>query len=231
MIQMQMQNIPLQMAKTNIHRAYNQLREKIITCELLPGDKLKIESLKVMLDMGTTPIRESLSLLTSDGLVNRMDQRGFCVAPISRANFQEILMLRCSLEDMALRKSMKNGDIAWEEHLVILHHRLSRANVSDIDVWEHHHKNFHMALIAQSECPILLNFCNKLYDQNIRYRFLAKNVSNYKDRNVLVEHTDILTTVLNGNADTASNILIQHYKNTGKFLNKILDKSTVTGWT
>jgi len=56
------------------------LRDAIITGEIAPGEKLKVESLKTTLSMGTSPVREALSLLTSDQLVERRDQRGFRAA-------------------------------------------------------------------------------------------------------------------------------------------------------
>jgi GntR family carbon starvation induced transcriptional regulator len=75
-------------------RVYHEMRTRIIQCEIAPGEKLKIKSLKVMLNAGATPIHEALSLLTSDQLVERIGQRGFIAASASEANLQEIIMLR-----------------------------------------------------------------------------------------------------------------------------------------
>ncbi|CAN0599141.1 unnamed protein product, partial [Ectocarpus sp. 12 AP-2014] len=73
--------------------AYLKLREMILTGELPAGEKLKIEQLRGLLSTGASPVREALSLLTSDMLVERIDQRGFRAAPVGKANFEEILML------------------------------------------------------------------------------------------------------------------------------------------
>ncbi|MBM7038484.1 GntR family transcriptional regulator [Vibrio ulleungensis] len=219
-----------QEGKTAINRVYHQLRTMIIKCELSPGEKLKIESLKNRLDIGASPIREALSLLTSDGLVNRLDQRGFIVAPISRANFDEILMLRCQLDVLALQQSIEFGDQQWEEKLVILHHRLNRADPSDFETWENTHKSFHMGLISQCNSPILLRYCNQLYDQNIRYRFLAEESVDYQNRKVSDEHGEILQATLDRNASVASDSLIKHYKRTGKGLVSVLEKSRLHAW-
>ncbi|MEN0001295.1 MAG: GntR family transcriptional regulator, partial [Pseudomonadota bacterium] len=61
-------------------RAYARLKDDIISGALPPGSKLKIEKLRKTYNAGTSPIREALSLLTSDHLVERIDQRGFRVA-------------------------------------------------------------------------------------------------------------------------------------------------------
>ena len=209
-------------ASSATQTAYLTLRRMIVTGVLKPGEKLKIETLRTRLDTGASPIREALSLLTSDSLVERIDQRGFRAAPTNKANFDEILALRCDLEDMALRKSIANRTEAWEEHVVLAHHRMVRAKKSGTDQFEELHKAFHLALLANCDGPILLKFCSQLYDLNIRYRFLAGSSLNYKRRDVSSEHQAILDAALAGNADLASQNLIHHYKKTGAFLGDLL---------
>jgi len=199
--------------------AYVSLREMILTGKLAAGEKLKIEQLRAMLDTGASPVREALSLLTSDMLVERLDQRGFRAAPANLANFQEILSLRCALEDMALRQSIAQADSDWEEQLVLVHHRMKRASgQSDIPTFEAAHKAFHMALLSNANSPILLRYCGQLYDLNIRYRYLAAAGTDYRKRDVGAEHDEILDAAVRGDADEASRALINHYRLTGEYL-------------
>lgn len=139
--------------------AYLALREMILTGALPAGQKLKIYQLRVMLDTGASPIREALSLLTSDMLVERFDQRGFCASPVNKANFDEILALRCALEDLGLRQSIAASTPDWEERLVLAHHRMKKATDQDRATFEQAHKRFHMALLANSGSPMLEKFC------------------------------------------------------------------------
>lgn len=208
-------------------RAYVALRRMIVTGELKPGEKLKIDGLRKRLDTGASPIREALSLLTSDNLVERLDQRGFRTAEVSSANFQEILLLRCTLEDLALRESIENATDAWEETIVLAHHRMQRAKSSGSDAFEPLHKEFHMALLANAQSPILVKFCSQLYDLNIRYRYLAGNALNYQSRDVGDEHTGILDASIARDADLASDRLLNHYKMTGAFLSGLLGSGTL----
>lgn len=200
------------------HRAYQILRQKILLGDLQPGKKLKIESLRKALDMGSSPIREALSLLTSDQLVQRIDQRGFKTSPISPDNFQEILNIRCTLEEKALRDSVENSTPKWEEDIVLAHHRMIRAVSESDEIHEKCHKMFHMTLISGSKSPILMRFCSQLYDLNIRYRHIAGKTKGYPKRDVSEEHQNILDAALSGNADSAADLLLNHYKKTGNFL-------------
>ncbi|AXI44788.1 GntR family transcriptional regulator [Sulfitobacter sp. SK012] len=203
--------------------AYLTLRGMILTGELPAGQKLKIEQLRGILKTGASPVREALSLLTSDMLVERIDQRGFRAAPANKANFEEILTLRCTLEDLALRQSIANASPSWEERLVLTHHHMKKAAKKDTAVFEEAHKTFHMALLANSGLPMLERYCSQLYDLNIRYRYLAATSSTYQSRDVSGEHDEILEAAVQHNQDSASASLLNHYRRTGDYLSKGLD--------
>lgn len=189
--------------------------------------KLKIDGLRARLDTGASPIREALSLLTSDNLVERVDQRGFRTAEISSDNFRDILTLRCTLEDLALRQSIAKSTQAWEEQIVLAHHRMQRAEDEELESFEDLHKDFHMTLLNNADSPILLKFCSQLYDLNIRYRYLAGSGLDYQRRNVSKEHSDILAACIARDADAASESLLNHYRLTGAFLSGLLGNGSL----
>lgn len=212
-------------------RAYDQLKHDIISGKLRPGSKLKIEQLRQIYDAGTSPIREALSLLTSDHLVERMDQRGFRVTPVSSDEFDELLKTRCWLECAAIKESVMHGSAEWEESVVLANYRLSRTprslpgeeDAAD-EAWERAHKQFHMTLLSACGSSIMLKFCDQLYDQNIRYRQLSRK-SAYPSRDVSDEHNAICDAVVKRDGDKASALLLDHYQRTSKFVLVELDKS------
>lgn len=203
--------------ETSATRAtYLALRDMILQGQLPAGEKLKIEQLRTLLDVGASPVREALSLLTSDMLVERIDQRGFRAAPANLANFEEILTLRCTLEDMALRKSISRSTVDWEDKLVLAHHRMKRS--IGADTFENAHKAFHMTLLSNAQSPMMERYCGQLYDLNVRYRYLAASGARYQSRNVAAEHDTIFDAAVQGDADMASEALISHYRLTGEYL-------------
>jgi GntR family transcriptional regulator, carbon starvation induced regulator len=216
-------------SETLTSRAYANVRRDIIEGRLTPGLKLKIEELRDRYEVGASPIREALSLLSSDGLVDRIEQRGFRVADISHDEFADILNVRCWLEEKALRESIANGDANWEEALVLAAFRLAKeprsTGTNDNFVanrgWEMHHKAFHTALIAACGSPTLLTYCDQLYDKNVRYRNLAGAIS-YPARDPSEEHEAILQATLARDPDTAVTHLTNHYRKTGELLSDTL---------
>lgn len=205
-------------------QAYLRLREDIISGRLKPGQKLKIEELRSKYAVGSSPIREALSLLTSDHFVQRLDQRGFKVADVSATEFEELLKTRCWLEGKALQESIANGGSSWEEKVVLAAYRLTRVPraeagekfVANVE-WEKRHKHFHMTLISACNSSFLIKFCDQLYDQNVRYRQLAGK-SSYPTRDISAEHGAICDAALARNAELATELLFAHYNNTGEFL-------------
>ncbi|MEM7045521.1 MAG: GntR family transcriptional regulator [Pseudomonadota bacterium] len=213
---------------------YERVRADILTGVLEPGQKLKIDELRQAYGSGSSPIREALSLLTSDKLVERVDQRGFRVALVSAEAFDELLTTRCWLEERAIGEAIKRGGKDWEERVVLAEYHLSRTARSTSrnafianQEWERSHKAFHMALLSACGSSILMNFCDQLYDQNIRYRHVAGKVA-YPKRNIEKEHRTIMQAALDRDVTSAVAVLLDHYRTTGSYLTKALPSRSTT---
>jgi GntR family carbon starvation induced transcriptional regulator len=203
---------------------YGRIRDDIVRGRLPPASKLKIEVLREHYGVGATPIREALSLLTADGLVARVDQRGFRVSEVSSSEFEELLEIRCTIEGRALRLSVERGDSDWEERVVLARYRLHRTPRiigGDDTEWERCHKSFHMTLISACGSQTLLRMCNQLYDENNRYRYIARLGPNARPT-VYQEHDALAETALARNVDKAVQLLAEHYTATGHLLREAL---------
>ena len=199
------------------------IRADILTARLRPGKKLSLKMLSGLYGCGASPVREALTSLTSEGLVERIDRRGFFVAGISSRDFADILFNRGFMEVEALRQSIALGDGAWEESVLIAHFRLStlERDTQDKDGsrlpnsdWEAAHKRFHMALLSACPSRILLENCEHLHELNNRYRLYARTVQG-PARSVEAEHKRLCDLALSRSADAAAQALIEHYQHTG----------------
>ena len=203
---------------------YDQLRTDLLDGSLVPGGKLAIEALSERYASSQTPLREALNRLVADGLVQRREQRGFVVADISAADLAEITKTRCWLEETALRESIAARSTAWEEALVLAHHRLARtprsldaARFVDNPDWEPLHRAFHRALISACGSRWLLGFCAQLADQHHRYRRLSAPRA-FAKRAVPGEHQQLLDAALAGQADEAVALLRAHFERTAQVI-------------
>jgi DNA-binding GntR family transcriptional regulator len=200
------------------------LRTALLDGTMEPGSKLAIEALADRYATSPTPLREALNRLVSEGLVDRREQRGFVVPPISAADLEEITRTRIWLEEVALRESIAAHTTAWEEALVLAHHRLSRTPRSlsekrfeDNPAWEPLHRAFHRALIAGCGSRWLLAFCDQLADQHHRYRRLSAPRA-FAKRGVKTEHQQLMEAAIEGRADDAVALLRAHFERTAKII-------------
>lgn len=215
---------PTAATATRATSLYDQLRGDLLGGVLEPGGKLAIEALAEHYASSATPLREALNRLVADGLVERREQRGFAVAPISAHDLEEITRTRCWLEEIALRESIAAHRTDWEEALVLAHHRLARTPRSlssrqfeDNPEWEPLHRAFHRALIGGCGSRWLMSFCEQLADQHHRYRRLSAPRAFHK-RAVHGEHQALLQAALDGRADEAVALLKGHFERTARII-------------
>lgn len=95
-----------------------RIKLAILRGDLPPHSKLRLDELRVQFGVSLSPLREALSRLSREGLIQVEDQRGYRVAPVSRHNLKELVRLRTEFECLALGEAIKNGDIEWEASLL-----------------------------------------------------------------------------------------------------------------
>jgi DNA-binding GntR family transcriptional regulator len=80
---------------------YEVLRQKIMNNQLPGGSQLLEDQVSADLQVSRTPVREALSRLESDGLVQPVRRHGYLVAPITIADIDEIYQVLSPLETVA----------------------------------------------------------------------------------------------------------------------------------
>lgn len=92
-------------APTRRDLAYHSLRQRLLQGEFAPGTRLGEERLAAEIGVSRTPIREALSRLHSEGLVERLSDGGFGPTLINLHLILELYEIRFALERFALRRS------------------------------------------------------------------------------------------------------------------------------
>lgn len=195
--------------------AFERLRQDILGGALRPEERLRIQALSERYGIGATAIREALSRLVPDGLVESEDQRGFFVAPVSRDDLMDLTQTRIEVEQMALRLAMERGDVEWESQLLSAFHRLSRAEPPTSPeravVWAQTHQQFHEALVAGCHSAWTLRLCRLLYEKSERYRNLSALRTRKGDRDIAAEHRGLMDAAMARDAATACRLLSEHF--------------------
>ncbi len=209
--------------------AFEALRADILLGELRPDERLRIQTLSERYNIGSTAIREALSRLVTDGLVESEEQRGFCVAPVSQEELVDLTQTRIQIEQLALRQAVERGDVEWETRILSSFHRLSRTDlptsVEKHAAWALAHRQFHESLVSGCRSEWLMRLCGLLYDKSERYRNLAEKYRNSstavpasQGRNTADEHQQLMEAVMGKDADLACKILEDHFWQTANII-------------
>jgi DNA-binding GntR family transcriptional regulator len=154
------------------------LRRDISFGTLLPDQKLKIEALRQRYGGSNHSMRETLRLLSAEGLVEATAQRGFRVTSATEDDLKDINLVRSELEKVALEMAIDQGDVAWEGRLIAAHHALQKAEAlvagdpDDLHAleWDEAYRAFSVALIQACNSPRMIDLQRKFFDQSRRFR-------------------------------------------------------------
>jgi DNA-binding GntR family transcriptional regulator len=216
------------------HDAYERLREQLLACRFPPGARLTIAELCKTFSVSQGAVREALSRLTAEGLVEARPQQGFRVMPISAADVWALTTARCDVEALCLTRSIVLGDLAWEGRILAAYHTLSRTPQAKTKDKGHYspefiaaHGAFLDSLVSACDNPWLARMRDMLCAQAKRYRGLSAPVTTTQ-RNVLKELRDVMEAALSRDASSAADKLSLHMLESAKQLIKRLDAAAGT---
>jgi DNA-binding GntR family transcriptional regulator len=79
-------------------RAYNDIKQQVISGELALGEHFEAGQLAEDLGMSRTPVREALLRLQNEGIIEIIAKKGIRVVPLSPVDLQEIYQIITGLE-------------------------------------------------------------------------------------------------------------------------------------
>lgn len=206
--------------RTLTKSVYEQLRSDVLSGQLKPGEKLGVGTLRVRFATGSSPVREALNRLLSEGFVELEEQKGFRVAPVSLPELTELVVARCWVDGAAITEAIHRFEPSWEEGLILKLHRLSRLqrDESRNPGWEECHKGLHMALVAGCACRWIVSISSQLFDVGERYRLLG--ACEVPPDQELDEHRAIVAACFARDASKAVDLLKAHYGKSFEVISK-----------
>lgn len=178
-------------------QCYDKIEKKIVNGMWLPGTKLKIAMLKKEFSVGQSPIREALSRLSSSGLIEIENNKGFRVAPISQADIRDTYQVFFQIESLALTQAIQEGDDNWEASIAAALHHLAliekKKAPTDYQLWAQRNLQFHRTLIGGCKSPLLLKLRDTAYQRFDRYcrisfSLIQDNLIENHDEHIALAH-------------------------------------------
>lgn len=214
-----------QLSKTRHGQVYESLRADILSGRIIPGTKLPFAQLSERYGFSIGVIREALSRLVEQRLVENLPQQGFRVTSISKDDLLALTQARCEIEALTLKHSILEGDTTWQSEVLAAHFRM--ANTPSMDAqdpdrlneeWVDAHNTFHATLLEGCSNKRLTDICGQLRDSAELYRQWSARIGEAKKRDAAAEHQAITDAVLAGNTELATKLLKEHIDLTTRLL-------------
>jgi DNA-binding GntR family transcriptional regulator len=186
--------------------AYKSIRDYIVSNEVPPGAKINEDELAKNLGVSKTPVREALSKLAHDGIVEIIPNRGAFKIKLSKADLSEILMIRETLEGLSFRLAIPNIN---DKEIKKLKALLDEFDENDLEKsytrYPESHLKFHTLLHQLSKSPRLIRIIQSMFDliNMVRLQYFS-NIENV--RHSLKFHKELIDALEKKDAELAVNI-------------------------
>jgi DNA-binding GntR family transcriptional regulator len=192
------------------------LRQAILRGTLPGGLRLVQAEIAAQLEVSTTPVREALRDLATEGLIRLDAHRGAIVRELESSEVEEIYDLRKLLEPEALRRATRN--ITPEELAYAASLQAQMDTETDAGVWADLNRDFHATLVKAARAPRLIAILQNLRDSAAPYVGLSLQASAEQRRLANEHHRQILDAMRAGDADTAVAVAVEHLDSTTQIL-------------
>lgn len=169
------------------------LRRAILSGELESGSRLVQAELAANLEVSTTPVREALRDLASEGLIRFDPHRGAVVTELRADELEDIYEIRRILEPHAMRQAIPHITDKTLATLRKLHERMQaeRHSATFVDL----NRTFHMAIYEAGVSSRLVQILRGLEDAAVMYIGASlKSVEGLRDQ-AIHDHGDILDAI------------------------------------
>jgi DNA-binding GntR family transcriptional regulator len=204
--------MPSEMFSTKSDYAYLRVRQAILTGELAPGSILNQATLARTIGISTTPLREALRRLKTEGLVHLDAHRDAHVADLSAEEARDMLDLRRSLDPLGAALGAERRTKADIAEVRAAHKDLEPLPVNASVAQLAAHRRFHSAIYQASHNEMLIKSLDELWDKADRYRLLALQTDrgDAAREQKRVEHLELMEAVIAGDPDAAFNVMLAH---------------------
>jgi DNA-binding GntR family transcriptional regulator len=199
-------------------QAYGTIRKKLVTLEITPGEFFSESQLAAQLGTSKTPVREALTRLQHEGLVEVESRAGYRATPITLGDARQLLDLRSFLDGEAAALAAAQIRVGRpNEELLRGVEALSKLTYDPDDrasIWRYLETNtqFHIGIAQIGGNKYVVEALVRVYTMCERLLHAGMALTN-RQRDVLNDHEEIFKGVLSGDPDRARQVAIHQAKN------------------
>jgi DNA-binding GntR family transcriptional regulator len=179
--------------ETSVTRCLAAIRRLILSGTLLPGEKVHQSELAEQLNVSRIPLREALSTLAAEGVLDYKPNTGYRVARFSSDDLSEIYLMRRLLETEIIR-SIDLGEVDVD-NLVRLNKAIRETDpAEDQERYQKLNNDFHFSLFEYSPLRLVQDEVSRLWYMSGFYRSLYLHEAQ-SSLHVISDHERIIQAV------------------------------------
>ncbi len=147
--------------KTLRQEVYDQLRDKIISADILPGETISLRELAQKFGVSLMPVREALWQLESERIIVIESNKRIRVNTLTAKEMEEALRLRLMLESTAAERACA---LRPESALPHLRKQLGalQGAADRPKIFMRRNSQFHISIYSLADSPLLLEMIERL---------------------------------------------------------------------
>lgn len=223
-------------------KIYHQLRRKLLAGELHPGTRLDYRKIGAEMGVSTTPVREAMGKLASEGLVDLIPRAGAIVRKLGQQEAEHLYGVREAIETYAAAKAAekisKSGLQQLENLLVKMKQLIGKNSALGNRVMAgellaeflESDLAFHMTIIEAADNPRLTKLAG---DSHIHSRIFG--VERFGHDQALLEeadqiHRQIFQALQEHTAAKASDLIARHIRRSLELTLSHMDNGDQKAW-
>jgi len=218
--------VPLEQTKGLKTRVYEALRELIAHMDIYASNdpiRLDERALGDQLGVSRTPVREAISRLEQEGIVENIARRGAFVVRKNKNEILDIVDVWAALESMAARMATSR---ASDEEISALRKNFTSMDGDDarahIDEYSDTNIEFHQTIIRLGHSELINQMADQLF-----FHMRAIRASTIKDRDrvarSVMDHTRIIEAIEERDAYHAEQLVKDHALELAKHIERYVD--------
>jgi DNA-binding GntR family transcriptional regulator len=189
---------------------YDILKAAILKGDLGPGQRLVEHQLGTQMKTSRIPIREAIKRLEQDGLVEKLDKRGFVVKSVSIEEVEETFGIRAVLESYAAYLATEHIDETTINKLEASIEAYKEALAQgDMEKLTAVNSQFHETIYRAAGSQKLYSLINNFRDFISRYRRLLLTCQPYAEVS-LKDHIEMVEAMREKDKDKVENLVKTH---------------------
>lgn len=207
---------------------FDTLHDKIISGEYKPGEWLRQDDIATQLGVSMTPVRETLDLLVSAGLAERVPYRGVRVRELVTKDVVEAYGMRLYLEVVIAQEATKHITQEQIQGLERTLEEMKKHNsLKEMSVARRLSRDFHSAIAMATGNDLLVKLYSivaNAFPDWILYEALFRNpeILSESMTDMHDEHAAIIEALKEGDEMKAAMTSVEHVMESGKWLETYL---------